>query len=87
MNSNPAIAKHFARVIFLSDTRAEFGLLDTPTLVVQSAHDVIAPLAVGHYINEQLADSRIEVIETGGHCPHLSAPQTLAAIDCFLTAV
>ena len=36
-------------------------------------------------INEQLADSRIAVIETGGHCPHLSAPQqTLAAIDAFL---
>ena len=86
-NSNPEIARHFARVIFLSDTRAELGFLDTPTLVVQSAHDVIAPLAVGHYINEQLADSRIEVIDTGGHCPHLSAPQqTLAAIDRFLTA-
>ena len=87
VSSNPEIARHFARVIFLSDTRAELGFLDAPTLVVQSAHDVIAPLAVGHYINEQLADSRIEVIETGGHCPHLSAPQqTLAAIDRFLEA-
>ena len=55
---------------------------------MQSAHDGIAPLAVGHYLNEQLADSRIEVIETGGHCPHLTAhQQTLAAIDHFLTAV
>ena len=86
VQTNPEIAKHFARVTFLSDTRAELGFLTTPTLVVQSAHDVIAPLAVGHYINEQLADSRIEVIETGGHCPHLSAPQqTLASIDAFLT--
>ncbi|MDQ2793984.1 MAG: alpha/beta hydrolase [Bacteroidota bacterium] len=85
VRTNPEIARHFARVTFLSDTRAELGFLTTPTLVVQSAHDVIAPLAVGHYINEQLADSRIEVIETGGHCPHLSAPQqTLAAIDAFL---
>ena len=85
VRSNPEIARHFARVTFLSDTRAELAFLTTPTLVVQSAHDVIAPLAVGHYINEQLADSRIEVIETGGHCPHLSAPQqTLAAIDGFL---
>ncbi len=85
VRTNPEIARHFARVTFLSDTRAELGFLTTPTLVVQSAHDVIAPLAVGHYINEQLADSRITVIETGGHCPHLSAPQqTLAAIDTFL---
>ena len=85
VRTNPEIARHFARVTFLSDTRAELAFLTTPTLVVQSAHDVIAPLAVGHYINEQLADSRIAVIETGGHCPHLSAPQqTLSSIDAFL---
>lgn len=85
VRTNPEIARHFARVTFLSDTRTELGFLATPTLIVQSAHDVIAPLAVGHYINEQLADSRMVVVETGGHCPHLSAPQeTLSAMDNFL---
>ncbi|MBO2010647.1 alpha/beta fold hydrolase [Hymenobacter negativus] len=85
IRTNPEIVKHFARVTFFSDTRTELGFLTIPTLIVQSAHDVIAPLAVGHYINEQLADSRINVIETGGHCPHLSAPQkTLRAIADFL---
>ncbi|WP_201982643.1 alpha/beta fold hydrolase [Hymenobacter rubidus] len=85
VRTNPEIAKHFARVTFLSDTRSELGFLTIPTLIVQSAHDVIAPLAVGHYINEQLADSRMVVVETGGHCPHLSAPQeTLSAMDHFL---
>lgn len=85
VRTNPEIARHFARVTFLSDTRAELAFLRSPTLVIQSAHDVIAPLAVGHYINEQLTDSRIVVVETGGHCPHLSAPQqTQAAIDAFL---
>jgi sigma-B regulation protein RsbQ len=85
VRTNPEIAKHFARVTFFSDTRAELDFLAIPTLIIQSAHDVIAPLAVGHYINEQLADSRMVVIETGGHCPHLSAPQeTLSAMDKFL---
>ena len=85
VRTNPAIAKHFARVTFLSDTRAELGFLTIPTLIVQSAHDVIAPLAVGHYINEQLADSRMVIVETGGHCPHLSASQkTLSAMHHFL---
>ena len=85
VRTNPAIAKHFARVTFFSDTRAELGFLTIPTLIVQSAHDIIAPLAVGHYINEQLADSRMVVVETGGHCPHLSAPQkSLSAMDHFL---
>ncbi|WP_216678948.1 alpha/beta fold hydrolase [Hymenobacter siberiensis] len=85
VRTNPEIARHFARVTFFSDTRAELGFLTIPTLIVQSAHDVIAPLAVGHYINEQLADSRMVVIETNGHLPHLSAPQqTLSAMDHFL---
>lgn len=85
VRSNPEIIKHFARVTFFSDTRAELGFLIIPTLIVQSARDVIAPLAVGHYINEQLADSRMVVIDTSGHCPHLSAPQeTLSAMDNFL---
>ncbi len=85
VRTNPEIARHFARVTFFSDTRAELGFLTIPTLIVQSAHDVIAPLAVGHYINEQLADSRMVIIETNGHLPHLSAPQqTLAALDHFL---
>ena len=85
VRTNPEIAKHFARVTFFSDTRTELGFLTIPTLILQSAHDVIAPLAVGHYINEQLADSRLVVVETNGHCPHLSAPQeTLSALDAFL---
>lgn len=85
VRTNPEIAKHFARVTLFSDTRAELSFLAVPTLVVQSVRDVIAPLAVGHYINEQLADSRIVVVDTGGHCPHLTGPQqTLSAMDNFL---
>ena len=85
VRTNPAIAKHFARVTFFSDTRAELDYLTIPTLVIQSAHDVIVPLAVGHFINEHLADSRMVIVETNGHCPHLSAPQqTLSSVDNFL---
>ena len=81
LRTNPEIARHFARVVFFSDTRDELSHLTVPTLIVQSAHDVIAPLAVGLYINERLLDSQLTVVETSGHCPHLSAPQqTLAAM-------
>jgi sigma-B regulation protein RsbQ len=85
VRTNPEIARHFARVTFYSDSRAELPHLTIPTLIVQSAHDVIAPLCVGHYINEHLSDSHMVIIETGGHCPHLSAPQeTLSAMSSFL---
>ena len=85
VRTNPEIARHFARVAFFSDCRADLDHLTIPTLIVQSAHDVIAPLAVGEYLHEQLADSRLVVVDTGGHCPHLSAPtETLAAMCPFI---
>ena len=85
VRTNPDIARHFARVTFLSDTREVLPFMLTPTLIIQSAHDVVAPLAVGLYLQQQLVDSELVVIETAGHCPHLSAPeQTQAAINSFL---
>jgi sigma-B regulation protein RsbQ len=85
LQTQPAIAQHFARVTFFSDHRADLPFLTTPTLILQCAHDVIAPLAVGNYINESLADSQLVVIDTPGHSAHLSAPEdTLREIEKFL---
>lgn len=86
--TDPAIARHFARVIFLGDNRADLPRLRTPTLVVQSAHDAIAPRAVGTYVHQQLPGSQLVVVNTTGHCAHLSAPrETIAAIAPFLDAL
>lgn len=84
--TDPTIARHFARVTFLGDNRADLGRVSTPTLLVQSARNALAPLAVGAYLHEQLAGSQLVVLDTSGHCPHLSAPHaTIAAIDQFLS--
>jgi len=83
--TNPDIARHFARVTFLGDNRADLHLVRTPTLILQSAHDLIAPLSVGQYLHQQLPGSTLVVLNTTGHCPHLSAPQqTVAAINAYL---
>ena len=83
--TNPAIARHFARVVFLSDNRADLPLCHTPALIIQCTQDALAPVAVGNYIHRHLAGSRLAVLDTSGHCPHLSAPQaTLAAINHYL---
>lgn len=84
-NTDPTIARHFARVTFLSDNRADLPRLQTPALIVQSAQDVLAPLAVGHYLQQHLAHSQLTILDTSGHCPHLSAPEaTITAINLFL---
>jgi sigma-B regulation protein RsbQ len=83
--TDPTIARQFARVTFLSDNRADLAAVTTPTLVLQSRHDAIAPATVGEYVHEHLPHSEYVVLDSVGHCPHLSAPdQTVAAIARFV---
>ena len=74
---DPAIASQFARVTFLSDNRRDLADVVTPTLVLQCTDDVIAPLTVGTYVHENIAGSRMVVLEATGHCPNLSNPAEL----------
>ncbi|MDF7812062.1 alpha/beta hydrolase [Hymenobacter sp. YC55] len=84
-STDPTIARHFARVTFLSDNRADLPLVQTPSLILQCANDALAPLAVGKYMHQQLPDSELVIIDTSGHCPHLSAPEaTISAVSRFI---
>ncbi|HWH93029.1 MAG TPA: alpha/beta hydrolase [Baekduia sp.] len=83
--TDPAIARHFARVTFLSDNRADLARVPTRSLILQCSADVIAPTAVGEYVHEHLPDSELVLMAATGHCPNLSAPEeTIAAIEAFL---
>jgi sigma-B regulation protein RsbQ len=83
--TDPEIARHFARVTFLSDNRADLTRVTTPTLVLQCSDDVIAPRAVGEYVHRHVPGSTLVLMEATGHCPNLSAPdETIAAIKSFL---
>ena len=83
--TDPDISKHFARVTFLSDCRADLPNLHAPTLILQSSDDLIAPVAVGEYMHRTLPKSTLAIVENVGHCPHLSAPgSSVDAMDAFL---
>jgi sigma-B regulation protein RsbQ len=83
--TDPAIARQFARTTFLSDSRRDLEGFAVRTLILQCSEDVIAPLAVGRYVHEQVANSKLVIMQATGHCPNLSAPEeTIAAIDAFL---
>jgi sigma-B regulation protein RsbQ len=83
--NRPEIARHFAGVTFLGDNREDLIKVTVPTLVVQVRHDAIAPMSAGALVHDQIAGSRLVVIEGHGHVPHLSAPaETLKAIRGFL---
>jgi sigma-B regulation protein RsbQ len=85
--TDPAIARQFARVTFLSDNRQDLRRVPVPTLVLQCQEDVIAPLDVGKFVQRELPDAELVLLDATGHCPNLSAPeQTIAAIEAFLAA-
>jgi sigma-B regulation protein RsbQ len=76
--SDPEIARRFARVTFLSDSRADLPKVRVPSLVLQCSDDVIAPMAVGEYVRDAMPDAELVVLNATGHCPNLSAPEETA---------
>lgn len=85
-STDPTIARHFARVTFLSDNRADLAKVTTPTLIVQSSDDVIAPLSVGEFVHSHIPSSEFVLLESTGHLPGLSGPDELVrVIKAYLT--
>ena len=86
--TDPDIAKHFARVTFLSDHRSDLPKSQVPALIVQCSDDLIAPLSVGEYMHRTLPRSTLTVIDNVGHCPHLSSPSaSTSAMEEFLVSL
>lgn len=82
---NPNIAKHFAKVTFMGDNRADLENVSIPTLILQSHPDVIAPVRVGEFVNQQIKESHYVLLNASGHCPHLTAPdQVVSSIESYL---
>lgn len=75
--TDPAIARQFARVTFLSDNRRDLSDVSVPTLVIECTDDVIAPMGVGSYVHEKIAGSRLVTLAVTGHIPLLSGPEPL----------
>jgi sigma-B regulation protein RsbQ len=86
--TDPDIAKHFAHVTFLADHRADLPKVTLPSLILQCTDDALAPVEVGEYMHRAMPRSKLALIATAGHCPHLSAPApTIEAIQSFLQEI
>ena len=82
---DPVIAKQFARVTFLSDNRKDLPLIPVANLTIQCSEDMLAPMSVGQYINENTPNNTLKVLEAHGHCPHMSHPnETVQILHAFL---
>lgn len=82
---NPDIARHFAKVTFLGDNRADVSTVKTPALIIQCNPDVISPVEVGEYVHKNMPFSKYVLLDSPGHCPHLTVPDlVIDSIQTFL---
>ena len=84
--TDPEIAKHFARITFTSDNRADLDRFALPSLILQCSDDVIAPNAVGEYRPPASSEQH-----AGGHAgdgplseSRARPEETIAAIRAFV---
>jgi pimeloyl-ACP methyl ester carboxylesterase len=71
----PDIAVITARFIFQSDFRNLLPDIRVPVVAIQPMRDMAVPVEVGHYLQAQIPDCQLELIDTDGHLPHLTYPE------------
>lgn len=76
----PDVTARIARMIFTSDLRQVLPHVTVPTLLVHAREDIAVPAAVGEYLHQSIAGSRLEWIDVAGHLPHLTAPESVAGV-------
>ncbi len=86
-STDPHVARRFAEATFYSDNRADLPQTPVPSLIMQCADDLIAPVEVGDYLHRHLPQSTLRLMKATGHCPHLSHPQeTIEIMKEYLAA-
>lgn len=73
----PDVAQSVARVIFQSDNRSILPQISTPTLILQTKHDMAVPQEVATYLHNNIANSELIIIDAEGHFPHISAAKVV----------
>jgi len=76
---DPDVARDFAQVTFLSDSRDLLPRVSVPTVVLQCEQDALAPRAVGEHVRRTVPHGTLVQLRAAGHCPHVSAPEETAA--------
>lgn len=84
-STDPLVAKTFARATFFSDYRYLLPEVRHPTLLLQSRVDALANVSVGRYMHERMPRSSLRILDTEGHCIHMTHPEpVLAEIRAYL---
>ncbi|KDP32313.1 hypothetical protein JCGZ_13238 [Jatropha curcas] len=77
-NMRPEIALSIAKTVFYSDERDILEKVQVPCTIIQPSNDIVVPNSVAYYMQEKIkTKSTVEIIDSDGHFPHLTAHQQL----------
>jgi sigma-B regulation protein RsbQ len=76
--TDPVFARTFAKATFFSDDRELLKHIQTPTFILQSSDDSLAPIQVGEYMLDKIPNCELSIIEAEGHCLHITRPDVIA---------
>lgn len=77
-STDPIVAKTFAKATFFSDYRELLPKCEVRTLIIQSESDSLAPIDVGRYISNCMVNSELQILQSEGHCLHMTDPDKTA---------
>ncbi|SJL84965.1 alpha/beta fold hydrolase [Vibrio palustris] len=84
-STDPTYSKPFAKATFLSDYRHLLMDIKQPCLIIQSEHDALVPVEVGYFMQSQIPDAKLDIINGKGHCLHMTYPlKILNSIQNFM---
>lgn len=76
----------FGRTVFMSDHRDDVKKNTKPTLIIQCTNDPVSSAWVCEYLNREFKDSKLAVLNVGGHYPQMSAPEeTIHTLRDFIS--
>ncbi|KAL8492789.1 hypothetical protein ACS0TY_024108 [Phlomoides rotata] len=68
------VALPMAKTVFLADYRDILDKIEVPCHIIQTRNDVVVPIFVAKYMQGKIkGETKVEIIETNGHFPQLTA--------------
>ena len=77
-STDPTYLKPFAVATFFSDHRDDLQKCPRPCLILQSAKDALASQQIGEYVHQNIANSKLVLVDANGHCLHMTHPAQVA---------
>lgn len=85
LRAGPATLWRAARELLAEDVREHLGAIRAPTLMIWGEHDVLVPPTIGHLMRQEIAHSRLLLLDGAGHVPMFDRPREFnAALLRFL---